>query len=142
MHASDNSERFGGESFSPSVFLALLILAVCLIATIYGYFIKPPIKTGKPPHVLFRTNGGPVLFPHLRHSHKEGGAFECIECHHKLDEEPDSADMMRCRNCHYENADVVEAACADGGAHPRCIGRRCNTCHEGEECNFCHRKQQ
>lgn len=141
MPAPGKFRRFTGATFSPAMLCAGALLAVCLMIALYGYFLKPPPEKHKPPHVLFTTNGGPVLFPHLRHSHEDGGAFDCIECHHSLEEDTDSADVMRCRGCHYDDPDIVETVCADDAAHPRCIGRRCNACHEGEACIFCHRKQ-
>ena len=142
MPAPDKFRWIRSTPFSPAMLCAGTLLAVCLMVTLFGYFFQPPLKKQKPPHVLFLTNGGPVLFPHQRHSHKDGGAFDCTECHHKLEEDTVTADKMRCRSCHYDNPDIVETVCADGAAHPRCIGRRCNACHEGEACTFCHRKQQ
>lgn len=117
------------------------LFAVCVVVAFYGYFLKPPLKKRAAPHILLATAAGPVLFPHLHHSHKDGGAFDCSECHHKIGEDTATVDLMRCRSCHYDDPDVVETVCADNTQHPRCIGRRCNACHEGEECSFCHRRQ-
>jgi hypothetical protein len=127
---------------------ALLCAAVLLAVSIYGYKIAPPHKPDKPPAVFFPANGVPVVFPHLHHSDDSGGAFECTECHHKYDPaakdstEMDGKNGMDCRACHYNNADVVETVCADDPIHPRCIGKKCLSCHEGEECTFCHRVPQ
>jgi hypothetical protein len=125
--------------FRSGIIVATGIGALCGAIAITGFIIRPPRESKNHSHVFFETNGGPVLFPHMHHSDDNGGAIECAECHHKYDAADKSPQTMKCRACHYDDPDVKETACADSDAHPRCIGKKCNTCHEGESCTFCHR---
>ncbi|MBN1576838.1 MAG: cytochrome c3 family protein [Chitinispirillaceae bacterium] len=126
---------------SPAMLGATTLLSACCVVAFYGYQMHPPLMAYEPPHVIFPSNGGPVLFPHGHHRQDSGAAIECIECHHKLDPEAKTAAPMKCRICHYNDPDIVETVCADDKTHPRCVGIKCNTCHDGEKCTFCHRKQ-
>ncbi|MBN1307015.1 MAG: cytochrome c3 family protein [Chitinispirillaceae bacterium] len=121
--------------------VAMAVLSVCCAVALYGYWVHPPRAAHEPPHILFSSNGGPVLFPHGHHRQDSGAAIECAECHHTSDSGTNTAAEMQCRECHYDDPEVVEAVCADDNIHPRCIGKQCNNCHDGEACTFCHRKQ-
>jgi hypothetical protein len=120
--------------------VAVLLFTVCFLITVCGYSCYAPRQEKNPPRVLFSTNGGEVLFPHRHHSDVSGGGFDCTECHHNEESDIDSLVQMSCRECHYRNPEIVEIVCADDTTHPRCIGKKCQSCHEGEECTFCHRK--
>ena len=117
------------------------LFLLCLLTSLAGYVFTAPRPEKNPPRVLFSTAGGNVLFSHREHFHEEGAGLGCTDCHHN--EAADTATLagMDCRSCHYGNPDVVETVCADDAAHPRCIGRQCLACHDGEECTFCHRKR-
>lgn len=119
--------------------VAVVLFVVCLSAGIYGYFIKPPKLPDNPTNIVLSNNGGTVLFTHKQHFDEDGGAFECETCHHNYDPEEQPPSEMNCRVCHYNEPDVVETVCNDDATHPRCIGKQCNECHDGEECTFCHR---
>ena len=137
MSWSRNPRWFIATLRSPAMLGAIALLSVCCMVAFFGYCIHPPQVAHEPSHVLFPSNGGPVLFPHGHHRQESGA--ECADCHHNYDSTEQT--VRRCRICHYNDPDIVETVCADGNNHPRCVGRKCNTCHEGEECTFCHRKQ-
>lgn len=82
-----------------------------------------------------------MVFPHNHHQSDSGSAVACADCHHKANPAAKiDAAQMKCRTCHYSTADAMEKVCADEVMHPRCIGKHCLKCHDGEECTFCHRK--
>ena len=124
----------------------LIVTAVlftgALTGVLCGYGLIAPQPAKNPPRILMATTGGPVLFPHRHHSDTDGPQFACADCHHNEEADADSLTAMNCRACHYSNPDIVETVCADDKIHPRCIGRSCRSCHEGEECTFCHRKKR
>lgn len=116
-----------------------LIIFACFGLMVCGY-VTFPIKTDeKPKELLLRNTAGPIVFPHARHSADDGAAVECVDCHHKYTGTKHDTLNMKCRACHYSNTEAVQKVCADDDAHPRCVGMKCNICHEGEECTFCHR---
>ena len=122
------------------LFVAGIVAGICVIAALTGYFFAPPSLDKNAPRILFATTGGPVVFPHRLHYLESGGGLGCTDCHHNEDADTATMTGMNCRACHYGNPEVVETVCADGGEHPRCIGRNCLVCHDGEDCTFCHRK--
>lgn len=120
--------------------VAALVFLICCGASLYGYVFRPPSLPENPLRVVMPNTGGTVLFPHKHHFDDDGGAFECEDCHHDYDPDEVPPRELHCMACHYNNQDVVETVCVDDPAHPRCIGKKCNECHEGEECSFCHRR--
>ncbi|MBN1760359.1 MAG: cytochrome c3 family protein [Chitinispirillaceae bacterium] len=120
--------------------IAGVVGGICFIVALTGFFFIPPSLDRNSPRILFSTSGGQVLFPHRHHFEENGGAFDCADCHHNEGADTVTMTGMECRACHYGNPDIVETVCADDGEHPRCIGRKCLVCHDGEDCTFCHRK--
>jgi len=119
-----------------------LLLLCCFSILVYGYFVKPPLKAAHPSEILLPSKAGPVLFTHTLHSRDDGAAIACTDCHHNGSGAENDSSEMKCRNCHYNDKDIVETVCADDTNHPRCIGKKCSTCHDGETCNFCHREKR
>jgi len=120
--------------------VSFVILLILFAIALYGYVLRPPSKPANPPDVLFTSSNGPVLFPHAHHIDENGAAIECTDCHHKSSGDEKDTVEMKCRACHYSDPDIAEVVCPDDPVHPRCIGKQCMSCHDGEECVFCHRK--
>lgn len=113
----------------------LLLSFFSLGIAVYGYWFVPLKKSLNPKSVIFHTKGGKVLFSHHYHYDNSGAGIECTDCHHNCDSSFKNCEM-KCRSCHYKKEYVGK--CKDKN-HPRCIGKQCINCHEGESCSFCHR---
>jgi len=119
------------------------LLVTAFAVTLCGYFFFPLHKSADPSGILLDSKGGAVIFAHRLHAGDEGAAIGCSDCHHNyIAADSSSPRQMNCRDCHYRDPEIAKAACADDETHPRCIGKQCVTCHEGESCNFCHRKRR
>lgn len=119
-------------------FFSLLLVFFSLGIAIYGYWFIPLKKHLNPNNVIFHSKGGNVLFPHHYHYDGERADIECSDCHHNCDSTFQNC-KMRCRDCHYKKNYVNK--CKDKN-HPRCIGKQCIVCHEGESCSFCHQEKR
>lgn len=129
----------------PEHFVSLRVTVIgalfCAACSIYGFLMQYPAPDN-PRNILLPSEAGAVVFYHFHHFEDEGGAFECADCHHNYDPEEASAEEeQRCRTCHYDDPEIVAMVCSEDPTHPRCVGRKCNECHDGESCTFCHRKQ-
>lgn len=120
----------------------LFFVTLCCSFFLYGYFINPPSLPKNPPEIVLHTTAGPIVFSHRHHFSDDGAAIGCSDCHHNSSGAEDESSEMNCRKCHYDDKDLAEAACSDDATHPRCVGKQCATCHDGEECSFCHRKKR
>lgn len=116
--------------------LELGIIAVLAVISIIGYSMK---SSGSPIRVLFKTNGGPVVFDHK--VHEEDAGIECSICHHELDTDEK---IMNCRQCHNAVSEDYGSICEDRPIHKQCIGANCIDCHNKEgmdttDCKSCHK---
>jgi hypothetical protein len=107
-----------------------LLLVVGLLC--YGAFYPDPPED--PVRIVFKSTTGNVIFGHKEHASQEGYGFDCIECHHTMEDTETKPEA--CGECHYiDSEDILKRSEA---FHTQCIG-----CHEEGgagpvECLECH----
>lgn len=97
-------------------------------------------KIVAPKQVKFETDGGLVVFDHLKHTSPDEYDLGCDECHHGYKPENKKTFAMNCRRCHYNSK--YQKICENTDTHVRCIGKSCLKCHEegSEKCEMCHKE--
>lgn len=95
----------------------------------------------EPPQVVFKTDGGPVVFNHLDHASPDGYDIECQTCHHGYTAGNAKTFPMNCRRCHYNVK--YEMICENADVHMRCVGNNCIQCHSDglDDCTICHKEE-
>ena len=117
-------------------YLPALIIAIFAILALIGYTQE---ESGSPVRVLFKTQGGAVIFGHQTHASDYG--IECVKCHHKNDLTGEN--KYDCRFCHRSGTDY-DKLCDSRPIHKQCIGANCIDCHnesgmDTKDCKSCHR---
>lgn len=82
---------------------------------------------------------GPLMFSHAKHA-----AQQCVDCHHKMAENPD----MKCTGCHKDitSANKKNPDSFDSAFHAKKAKASCVGCHVAmkkgpAKCNECHTKK-
>lgn len=112
--------------------MAVILFLVGLLS--YAAFSQEPPKT--PVRMMFKCTAGKVLFDHKEHLDESGYGYQCVDCHHNL--EDDEEGEMNCSACHELESDDEDMPSRADSLHSQCIG-----CHEDAkagpaECNSCH----
>lgn len=81
-------------------YLAITITTAILLAISVAGYLTPPGKAEIPTRILFDSNGGKIVFSHLKHIDEYGE--DCIRCHHK---EEGAATPLPCGTCHARKFD-------------------------------------
>ena len=110
---------------------------ILLVIGIVSYAAFPERTPEEPIRIMLKSSAGNVLLDHKEHSSEAGYGYECMDCHHDI-EEPDETPTL-CRECHLEDKEESEGEISTEEAfHQMCI-----TCHEEDgmapvDCETCH----
>jgi len=114
-------------------FLGIILLVIGIV----GYAAFPEKPPEEPIRIMLKGAAGNVLLDHKEHSSAEGYGYECMDCHHDI-EEPDETPTA-CRECHLADKEESEGEINTEEA----FHRICVTCHEEDgmapiTCDTCH----
>jgi hypothetical protein len=110
--------------------IALLVIGIVCYAAL-------PEKPEDPIRIMFQSTGGKVLFSHNIHTSEDYYGFDCIDCHHYWEEDPEVKPVL-CTECHMIESDDEDVPKRSDALHQQCMG-----CHEENsggpvECTSCH----
>ncbi len=146
---------------SKKYLIITLVTSLLLAVSVIGY-LMPQDSDETPMRILFDSNGGQVVFSHIKHIDDYGE--DCVRCHHK---EEGTTTPLPCGSCHAAKFDQAFAEnhssnfdgeyCAkchhpapaglrfDHDQHDDPSGGDCQTCHHGPDiepepqaCSDCH----
>ena len=114
------------------------MIAYCLgillfLVGVVCYAAFPQDQPETPIRIMFKSTGGNVLFDHKAHTSEDGYGFECIDCHHAMDE---GEKPVSCGECHVaDDEDVLKRSDA--------LHTQCKDCHAEDgsgpgDCFECH----
>lgn len=108
--------------------------AVLFVVGVVCYAAFPDRTPAEPVRIMFSNTAGNVLFDHKTHTAPEAYGFDCIDCHHELEDgEPEA---LACSECHLPGGE-------DEFARSEVFHQQCNECHEAAatapiDCAECH----
>ena len=112
---------------------AYWLLCILFIVGIICYAAFPVPKSEEPIRILLKSTAGNVLFDHKVHTSEDGYGYECVDCHHTLEDESETPES--CGECHEPDAEEMKKSDV---LHSQCIG-----CHDQhgtgpDKCDGCH----
>ena len=121
--------------FKREKIIAFWLAAGFLVVGVICYAAFPDKKPEEPVRIMFQSTAGKVLFTHKIHTSGDWYGFDCVECHHELEDDPDAVPQA-CGECHFE--DSKEEPTLTDAFHEQCTG-----CHEDVgtapvDCATCH----
>ncbi|RWU04061.1 cytochrome C [Pseudodesulfovibrio sp. S3] len=83
----------------PKTIPIMLAVAALLAVAVFGY-VQPGKTQHMPVRILFKNNGGKVIFSHLTH-HRDY-QIDCAQCHHDRQSAPvtENDSALACGSCH------------------------------------------
>ena len=111
---------------------------ILLVIGIVSYAAFPERSPEEPIRIILKSAAGNVLLDMKEHHSPEGYSYDCVDCHHEI-EEPDERPTL-CRECHLLEKEESEAEInTEDAFHDICI-----PCHEDDGiapvlCETCHK---
>ncbi|MBW2030935.1 MAG: cytochrome c3 family protein [Deltaproteobacteria bacterium] len=117
--------------------IAYGVVCILFLVGLVCYAALPVEQPKDPIRIVFKSNAGNVLFDMKTHNSPEDYGFECIDCHHEL-EDPDERPTA-CGECHKIDKEESEGEINREAA----FHDQCKLCHEDSgtgplDCFECH----
>lgn len=116
---------------------AYFLGVILLVIGIVSYAAFPERQPEEPVRIYMKNSAGNVLFNMKEHTAEDGYGYECIDCHHDIEDSSETPEA--CKECHLKNKDESEAEInTEDAFHTQCID-----CHEEDgiapvACDKCH----
>ena len=117
--------------------IAYCAAIVLLVVGVVCYAALPEKQPEEPIRIMFQSTGGKVLFTHNIHTSEDDYGFDCIDCHHYWEEDPDVKPVL-CTECH-----MIESEEEDIPKRSDALHQQCMDCHKENsggpvDCSSCH----
>lgn len=116
--------------------IAYRLMILLFLVGVVCYAAFPAKALDEPVRVMLQSAAGKVLFDHKIHAGVDDFGFDCIDCHHELEEPEQKAKACGGVECH-------EPAGKDPIKREEAFHQQCTGCHEEDgtgpvECYDCH----